>query len=104
MLSWVQDVGLSRRTGSELRRLYRFGTHLKPVVARPSVGQGHDLAHYGVGQFGCAVRDVVIGMRCEKFPFGVVELEISGCGETKVRHNEMMASRQDVVEVGVEVH
>jgi hypothetical protein len=80
------------------------GTRAKPVVARADIGKGHDLAQYGVGNFGHAVRDVVIDVRCEKLPFGVVELEICGCGETEVRYDELLAGRQDVVQVSVEVH
>jgi hypothetical protein len=77
---------------------------LKPVVARPSVRKGHNLAKYGVGQFGCAVRDVVISVRCEKLPFGIVKLETGGGGKTKVGHVELISSSQDVVEVSIEVH
>src|SRR5882757_4918643 len=92
----VDQRGRGRKTSYRLGEWVRNSvgcaglcTHPKPVVACPSVGKGHDLAKYGVGQFRGTVRDVVIGVRCEKLPFGVVEFEIGGCGETKVRHDKL---------------
>ena len=70
-----------------------LGASSKPVIARPSVGKMHDLVKYGVGQFGCTVGGVVMSVRCEKSPFSVVQLKVCGGGETKVGHDELMASR-----------
>jgi hypothetical protein len=58
----------------------------------------------GASQLCFAVGDVVIGVRCAELPFGIFKVEVSSDRETKVGHDELVASGQDVVEMSVEVH
>ena len=80
-----------------------MGTPANPVVAGPRTGEVHDLAEYGVGQCGCAVGDIVIGVGGEHESFIAVELEAGSGEQTEIGHNEGFSGGQDVTKMSVEV-